>query len=647
MHQASGRPAATTAHADHHAAAKDPPIVSAMCTLVCGLFGLLGWWLRGNPAAAAPMMIIAYLGGGAQPAVRAIREVLRGRPEVDLLMIVAALGAAALGDALEGAVLLFLFSLSNTLEAYALYRTTRSIDALVKLRPHDALLVTGGNESRVPVESLVLGDVVRVVPGERFPIDGVVAEGESWVDEATITGESEPVHKAAGGAVFAGTMNGKGSVLVAMTRVPADSAIERIVALVEAAQNRKTATQTSIESWERPYVCGVFIAAGLTFVGAWQLHAQGLYDALYHAMVLLVAASPCAVVIGAPAVMLSAIARGAMQGVLFKGGRQLELTGQVEVMAFDKTGTLTLGRPTVEAIWTTGIDENELLRLAAAVERGSEHHLAAAVVGEANRRDIQIPSTTEFESHTGRGVHAHVEGHWVGLGREDLFESHGVPLPAGLLDAARRFRDSGRTALLLVVQGRRAGGVMALADQVRPEAARAIAALRQLGIRRTLLLTGDHEQIARNVAAQVQVDDVLYDLLPEQKVLELNRLMNAGDALAMVGDGVNDAPALATASVGIAMGGAGTDVALEVADVVLMRDDLSALPLAVWLSRRAARRVRQNMGLAFGMIVVLVLSSFLGLPLWLGVIGHEGSTVVVVFNGLRLLWEKPPAWSRA
>jgi Cd2+/Zn2+-exporting ATPase len=621
-----------------------PPLHPAIATAHCAGSALAGWVI--GPSTAAPVLYaLSYAAGGAMAAITAVAELRRRRLSVDLLMVLAAAGAAVLGDWGEGAVLLFLFSLSGTLEAYALYRTTRSIDALIKLRPREASRVRDGYESRAPIEALTIDDVIRVRPGERFPVDGEVIEGETWADEATLTGESEPVGKAVGDPVFAGTINGRGSVLIRMTRAVADTTLERIVRLVRDAQAEKTAAQLFVESWRGPYVAGVLLAAAFVFVGSGLLHRQGFTDAFYQAMVILVVASPCAVVVGAPAVLLSAITRAARQGVLFKGGAHLEMLGHVDTIAFDKTGTITRGRPTVADVWAAdGLEPDRLLGLAAAAERRSEHHLAAAVVAEADRRGLATGEVDDFETHTGEGVHAHADGLWIGVGREALFASHDRPVPPAVAAAGERIRERGQTALLVVLagDGPPTGGVIALADLPRPDAAAALGSLRRSGISSILVLTGDHERVARAVARRVGADEVRSGLLPGEKVLELRRLMNAGHRLAMVGDGVNDAPALATADVGIAMGGAGTDVALEVADVVLMRDDLRSLSFAVWLSRLARRRVRRNLAFAFTVIGVLVLSSFFGLPLWLGVVGHEGSTLLVVLSGLRLLWESPP-----
>lgn len=629
-----------------------PPVFGATATAICAVLGIVGAVLHAMDFSAAQAWsvaacAVAYLAGGIGPTANAASSLRKGQLNVDLLMILAAIGAAAIGDWIEGVVLLFLFSLSGTLEAFAMYRTTRSIESLIQLRPREAMLVREGvaEDQRVPVESLQIGDVVRVRPGERFAVDGVVCDGETWADEATLTGESEPIHKGLNAMVFSGTINGQGSVLVRMTRAVADTTLERIVHMVQEAQAQKTPTQRFVESWQQPYVMGVFAAAALVLLGARVVHTASWYDAFYHAMVMLVAASPCAVVVSAPAVLLSAIARAGRHGVLFKGGVHLESLGKVDVIAFDKTGTVTLGRPGVTEVWTPeGVDQARLLSLAATVEHRSEHPLGVPVVAEVRRRGIASSESplSEFHSHTGHGVHARVDGIWVGVGREGLFETHDIALPTALIEQAQRIREQGQTALLVVTVEESLCGVIGVADQIRPEATATMDALKRLGIRRIVILTGDHERVAHAIAKVLHADEVRAGLLPDQKVVELRHLAENGGLVAMVGDGVNDAPALAAARVGIAMGGAGTDVALEVADVVLMRDDLRGLPLAVWISRLARKRVRQNMIFAFGMIGVLVISTFFDLPLWLGVLGHEGSTVIVVFNGLRLLWEKTP-----
>jgi Cd2+/Zn2+-exporting ATPase len=620
------------------------PVAAAIATLLCLVLGLVGW-LVGQHSARVPLFVLAYLAGGSLATATAISELVHKRLSVDLLMILAAIGAAILGDWGEGTVLLFLFSLSGTLEAYAMHRTTRSINALIKLRPREATRVQGTSEVRVPIEQLALNDMIRVRPGERFPVDGEISEGETWADEATLTGESAPVAKKPGDLVFAGTINGQGSLLIRMTRAVADTTLERIVKMVREAQAEKTDSQKFVESWRGPYVAAVLVASTLVFIGSYLLDRHEFSHAFYHAMVILVVSSPCAVVIGTPAVLLSAIARGAREGVLFKGGAPLENLGRVDVIAFDKTGTITPGKPVVTSVHAFGgLNENRLIALAAAVEQRSEHHLGAAVLAEAKRLQLSLPTLTEFEAHAGQGVHAQVEDSWVGIGRENLFQVHNKTLMDEVSVSAKTVRESGQTALMIVVTSPEgnAGGVIGVSDKPRPEATATMKALKHLGIKRILMLTGDHERVAEAVAKQVRVDEYRAGLMPNDKVVELRRLTASGQKVAMIGDGVNDAPALALATVGIAMGGAGTDVALEVADVVLMRDDLRGLPFATWLSRKAVGRVQTNLLIAFGMIGFLLIGSFFGLPLWLGVLGHEGSTVVVVLNGLRLLWESPP-----
>lgn len=641
-------------HSTDGHAGTEAPVGKAIATGVCLVFGLAGYLLSlyGTTQAATWSIVacvVAYISGGSGPAISAIASLKNRQPTVDLLMILAALGAAAIGEWLEGVVLLFLFSLSGTLEEFAMYRTTRSIESLIQLRPREAWLVKEGvvSEKPVPVEELKVGDYVRVRPGERFPVDGDVLEGETWADESTLTGESEQIRKAVGAKVFSGTINGSGNILVKMTKAVADTTIARIVHMVQEAQAQKTPTQRFVESWQAPYVLGVIFTSCCVFFASRLLHSSGWHDAFYHAMVLLVAASPCAVVVGAPAVLLSAIARAGRQGILFKGGVHLESLGQVSIIAFDKTGTVTLGKPAVAEVWTpAGTDQSRLLSLAATVEQRSEHPLAIPVITEVRSRQLKLSDAplTDFHSHTGLGVHARIDGVWVGVGRETLFESHDIKLPPELIEQARRMREAGQTALLVATDVAGLMGVIGVADQMRPEAPETMRSLKQMGIRQTVILTGDHERVARNIAAKLGADDVRAGLMPDQKVVELSRLAADGDVVAMVGDGVNDAPALATAQIGIAMGGAGTDVALEVADVVLMSDDLRSLPVAIWISQTARRRVRQNMTFAFSMIALLVLATFFDLPLWLGVLGHEGSTVLVVLNGLRILWEKVPTF---
>lgn len=627
------------------------PYRSALATGLCALSGiaatLLDFLIPSQPELAIVSWAVCYAAGGLRPLMESLSNLMERKVTVDSLMVVAALGAAILGDVLEGGVLLFLFALSGTLEAYATYRTNRSIESLVQLRPRQANRISkdGAIDEWTDIESLQLHDWVRVRPGERFPVDGLIRDGETWVDESTITGESVPVHKAVLGEVFSGTMNGSGTVVVEMQRVFADTTLERIVQLVHEAQSQKTPTQRLVEAWQQPYVLGVFASSIFVLLATKIFHSESWSDAFYHAMVLLVAASPCAVVVSSPAVMLSAIAKAGRQGVLFKGAAQLEKLGKIDILAMDKTGTVTLGHPVVQQVWfAEGTDTARLLMMAAAVEKQSEHPLALPVLDYVtlHQPTWTLMEVTEFSSSTSLGVIARVDGVWVGVGRESLFSNRHIDLLPGMIENAERMRTEGQTALLVLAKEIGMGCVIGVADAIRPEAASTIKAIKQLGVEKIVLLTGDHEKVARAIASQLQIDEYRAGLMPEEKVTELRKLSANGKMIAMIGDGVNDAPALASADVGIAMGGAGTDVALETADVVLMRDDLKGLPFAIWISRLARRRVQQNMIFAFATIAVLVLASFFQLPLWLGVLGHEGSTVLVVFNGLRILGARIP-----
>jgi Cd2+/Zn2+-exporting ATPase len=628
-------------------------------TAVCAVAGLLGAaagrWAP-ETGLRIPLYVLSYVTGGYGPTRDLIRNLLAKQLDINLLMVVAAGGSAILGHWGEGAVLLFLFSLSGALESRTMERTARTIESLVELRPETALVLRNGAETRVAVSEILVGDRVRALPGERFAVDGQILEGQSEADESTITGESSPVDKGPGDRVFAGTVNLRGAPILLVEKEQEETTLARIVRTVQEARKAKSTTERFVDRWQRPYVLSVFggalLAAAIPLV-----QGAEFASAFYKGLVLLVAASPCAVVIATPAAMLSAITHAARHGVLFKGSVHLERLAFVNALALDKTGTLTEGKPGVLGVVPTraGVTEDDLLRLAAAVESRSEHHTGRAVVQEASRRGLTWPAVTEFESHSGKGVHGHTEGIWVGVGREALFARHEVPVPARAAEEAARMYARGQTALLVVatraVDGNESGGngngvagdeiasgAIAVADRIRPESRAALAACRRLGIRNIVVLTGDHAEVARPIAEAVGADEVRAGLLPDDKVLALRELLHRWPALAMVGDGVNDAPALATATVGIAMGGAGTDVALDTADVVLMRDDLRGIPFSLWLARKSQRVVTQSLGFAFAMIGVLVIATLSGvLPLWLAVVCHEGSTLLVIANGVRLL----------
>ncbi len=617
--------------------------LEVLFTLLTALFGLTAFigahWGLLTPLASSLLYGAAFAVGGYYGLIDGLHELWHEhRLNVDLLMILAALGAGFIGQPAEGATLLFLFSLSNTLQAYALDRSRKAIQKLLDLRPPTATVRRGSRLVNLPVEDLVLGDVVLVRPGERFPIDGEVIEGTSTANQASITGESLPVAKEPGNPVFAGTVNGNGALEVRVTRLANDTTLAKIVHMVEEAQERKANTQTRLDNFEQIYAVLVLAAAGLLIALPLLLGAP-FQPTFYRAMTWLVVASPCALVISTPASILSAIANGARHGILFKGGLHMEHTAELQVVAFDKTGTLTEGKPALTDLIPWGdTPPEELLGLAAAAEARSEHPLAAAIVQETNQRGISLLTATEFQAHTGQGIEALVAGQRIWLGNERLFQLRGVAIPTELRHQMQALENEGKTVMLLYAVNKGFLGLLAVADTLRPNAAEIISALKRLGIRKTVMLTGDNPRVAAAIAAQTGVDEFHAELLPEDKVRLLQDLRQRYGTIAMIGDGVNDAPALASADVGIAMGGAGTDVALETADVVLMADDLTHLPYALGLARRARQVVWQNLTFSLAVIVLLVATTFgLDLPLPLGVVGHEGSTVLVVLNGLRLL----------
>ncbi|HTM58534.1 MAG TPA: heavy metal translocating P-type ATPase [Candidatus Udaeobacter sp.] len=574
------------------------------------------------------------------------RALMRLRFDVNLLMILAAIGAAVIGYVFEAAVLMFLFSLSNTLEVYTMGRTRRALHALLKLRPSLARVVRDGREIEVDAEAVEIGDRVIVKPGEAMPVDGVVTAGESLVDQSSLTGESMPVTRVSGDRVFAGTLNQQGALEVRATRAASDTTLARIVALVREAQEQKSRTEELAEWVGRYYTVVVMIAAAAMIIVPFAVLHLDFMTSFYRAMTLLVVASPCALVIATPATILSAIANAARNGVLFKGGRFIEALGRVKTVAFDKTGTLTRGRFEVtDVVAIEGASEEDVLAWAAGAEKRSPHPLAQAVVRAAETRGIRYRSADQCTNHLGKGLTARIDGAPVEIGTPDLFAFLGVPVPQGALDQVARFHEAARTAM--IVRRGEAWGVIAAADEPRPSAVETIAALKREGIDSVVLLSGDHARTVEAIARRTGIDRQFGSLLPEDKVNRIAELESGGSAVAMVGDGINDAPALARATVGVVMGGIGSDAALESADVVLMSDDLTALPYAVRLCRHARRVVIQNVSIASGVMVLLVTWVFLGahtpigaLKLPVAVSGHEGSTVVVILNGLRLLGEK-------
>lgn len=615
-------------------------------SLTSGGLLLTGWLVQRYASVprgiALGWFVGAYVFGARDNVGHFVHDLRRGKLHfnIDLLMVVAAAGAAMLGQWAEGALLLFLFSLGHALEHYALGRARHAIAALAELAPRMVRVRRGAREEEVPIEHVRPGDEVVVRPGERIGVDGTIREGQSAVNQAPITGESMPVDKAAGDGVFAGTVNGEGALVIQVTVAVGDRTLDRVITLVSEAQTQKAPTQQFTEQFARVFVPVVLIGDLLLIVVPPMLGLLTWADAFARAMAVLVAASPCALALGTPAAVLAGIAQAARNGVLIKGGEYLESLGSIRALALDKTGTLTVGEPEVTDVEPAdGVTEEALLSNAAAVEQRSQHPLARAVVRAAHARAIALRAVGELTAVTARGVRASVDGAVVEIGRALLFEDAGVPVPAAIRATVARLEAGGRSTMIV----RRVGhtpeflGVLGMADQARANARTTLDALRRVGIREIVMLTGDNQGVGAAVGAAVGVDRVLAGLLPEDKVTAIKQLAADGP-VAMVGDGVNDAPALAHATVGIAMGGAGTAAALETADVALMGDDLGRLPFAIGLSRQARRVIRQNLWISLtviGGLIVVTIGGFAGIGP--AVIMHEGSTLVVIANALRLL----------
>ncbi|HEX7353860.1 MAG TPA: heavy metal translocating P-type ATPase [Mycobacteriales bacterium] len=616
--------------------------------VVGGVLQLVGaptwtWWT---------LYLACYASGGWEPALAGVRSARARTLDVDLLMIVAAIVAAAIGQVFDGALLIVIFATSGALEALATKRTADSVRALLDLAPERATrLHADGGEELVDTADLSVDDIVLVRPGELIGADGEVLDGASEVDQASITGEPLPVLKEPGDEVFAGTLNGTGALRVRVSRAAADSVVARIVALVAEASATKAKTQLFIEKVEQRYSAGMVLATLALFFVPLALGAA-LQTALLRAITFMIVASPCAVVLATMPPLLSAIANAGRHGVLVKSAVVMEQLGRSDTVAFDKTGTLTEGTPRVAEVVPLPagpLDADHLLALAAAAERPSEHPLAAAIVRAARDRGLHLLPASEFDSAPGRGITARVGTHVVRVGSPGLLDE----MSAAAVDSAAGWQirasvaaieATGGTAAVVLIDGAPAG-VLALVDQVRPDARDATAALTRLTGRTPVLLTGDNAGAAARLADEVGITDVYAGLLPADKVAEVHALQRAGRTVLLVGDGVNDAPALAAADLGLAMGRHGSDLALETSDAVIVRDELSTVPKVIDLSRRARRVVTANLVIAALVITALVTWDLAGyLPLPLGVAGHEGSTVIVGLNGLRLL--RRSAWHR-
>ena len=619
----------------------------AIAAILCGILVLLGWLTLQSGWLGLALLILpaAYAIGGYESAREGLTTLFEEKElDVDLLMIVAALGAAGLGlwrreysFIVDGAILILIFSISGALEGYAMQRTERSIRGLMNLTSDTARIWRNGQEEEVAISSLQIGNEVIVKPGELVPTDGLIVEGFSMLNQASITGESMPVEKAIGDEVFAGTINGNGALRLKIHQPPESSLIQRVIRLVEQAQTETPPSQQFIERFERGYakvivVAGILLALVPPFFWGWSWETT-----IYRALIFLVVASPCALMAATMPTLLSGIANGARQGILFKNGAQLELIGRVRAIAFDKTGTLTTGKPQVVQIMAVDQAETQLLQVAAALESLSEHPIGEAVVRFAQKQHVEWQPATNVQAHTGQGITGEIDQQLAIVGKAAFVEKHASGCSEALVASVQQLEEAGKTVVWVAYAGKLLG-VIAIADTVRPEAIRTIARLKQLGIQEVVMLTGDNERTARSIAHELGIDQVYSDLLPENKVEVVRSLQRRYQTVAMVGDGINDAPALAQASVGIAMGTAGSDVALETADIVLMADRLERLVTAIRLGRRSQRVVKQNIVFALSFIVLLLIANFASyMTLPLGVVGHEGSTVLVTLSGLRLL----------
>lgn len=642
------------------------PLWELVFSLTCGALTGLGWALSKwdeTSAWSLPVFVLAYALGGWFTLTEVALALRARRFEIDFLMLLAAAGAAILGAWVEGALLLFLFTLGHSLEGFAMRRAREAIASLVDLAPKRALRIRpDGSDEEVDLAALITGDRIRLKPGARVPADGVVVEGSGSVDQSPITGESVPSDKrptsnaaavlsgaaeaAADERIFAGTINGATTLVALVTRPASDSTLARLVKMVSDTEAQKSPTQRFTDRFERVFV-PVVLGGVVLLLGAWMVIDEPFSASFYRAMAVLVAASPCALAIATPSAVLSGVARAARGGVLIKGGAHLEMLGLVKAIAFDKTGTLTAGKPALtDAIVLGGVAEKDLLAIVAAVENQSEHPLARALVAGARARGVSsdgIPVATDVKAMIGFGVDACVDGRRIVIGKPALFEQDGRALTSEARSAVVSLEGGGRTVIVVARDGD-VLGVLGVMDTPRTGARVVLAELKNLGVARTIMLSGDNQRAAEAIASEVGISEARGDLLPEQKVAVVAELCRAMGAVAMVGDGVNDAPALAHATVGIAMGAMGSDVALETADVALMADDLGALPFAVGLSRSARRVIRQNLWISLGMVGLLVPATLVGVAgIGEAVALHEGSTLVVVANALRLLAYREPA----
>lgn len=647
-------------HADHshdHSKGIFGEKTELLFAIVCGIFLAVGFGLAFIKGIAfyIPLscFIIAYLTGGFYATKEAIAGLSKGEFDIDFLMLVAAIGAALLDKWAEGSLLLFLFSLGHSLEHYAMEKARKSIAVLSALAPKTALLKKGKDLVEVRIETLTTADIILIRPNSTIAADGIVISGNSSVNQAPITGESIPVDKSpvediqekmeaekldAKHRVFAGTINGSEALEIRVTKIAADSTIARLIKLVNETQSQKSSTQNFTAKFLKYYVPAVLTLI-LLLLFVFLVKDEPFSASFYRAMAVLVAASPCALAISTPSAVLSGVARAARGGVLIKGGKPLEELGSLTAIAFDKTGTLTEGKPKLTGVYPlNGMAEETLLKIIIAVEKLSDHPLAAAIVkGGVEKLKQDVPAVANVEAIPGRGVKTHYDNAVIHIGNKELFTEKNNVLSEDIKTRIADLEKKGNTTMLVQLDDKMIG-IITLMDIARKDAKETLAQLQKAGIRKMIMLTGDNQLVAEAIAKEIGITNAMGNLLPEQKVAAIEKLIASEKKVAMVGDGVNDAPAMAKSTVGIAMGAAGSDVALETADIALMADQLSNLPFAIGLSKKAHAIIKQNLFISLGMVVFLIPLTITGYAaIGPAVIGHEGSTVVVVFNALRLL----------
>lgn len=613
-------------------------VLLAISAVITVLTLIAEWTHIGLPETWAKVLYgAAVIIGGIFPAKKGLSSLKHGRLTINTLLVVGAIGAIYLGLWEEASLLVVIFSLGEVLESYAVDKARGSIQALISLAPQEATVLRNGKELRVPIEQVNIDEIVLVRPGEKVSVDGVVVSGTSAIDQSSITGESIPVEKHAGDEVYASTLNGRGALEIKVTKLAEDSTLSKIVELVENAQMKKGNAQNFSERFGAIYTPFMFVLAIIMAVVPPVFFGQPFDAWLYRALVILIVSCSCSLVLSVPIAIVAGVGNAAKNGVLVKGGIHMETAGKVQVVAFDKTGTLTTGKPTVtDVVALESISDEKLLKIAGTLEVRSEHPLADAILKLISEKGLELETIDEFMSITGRGAKGMIDGEQYYIGNPRLFKEIGVPVE-GHLKQIERLQDEGKT-LILVGNSKQILGMIAVSDQPKENARKAISKLKKLGIKKIVMLTGDNKLTGEAIGRRLGVDEVRAELLPEDKISAIKALQQGHSTVAMVGDGVNDAPALAQADVGVSMGIAGTDVALETADIALMADDLDQLVYMVKISRKTVSVIKQNIAFSLALVAFLVISALFGwMPLTTGLIINEASALVIIANGVRLL----------